>query len=314
MDTKYYYPHIPVLTNEVLYFLSPKLNGRYIDATVGCGGHALNLLTLNKSIQLLGIDRDPEAIDLARKRLSNFGPRVCFKQGNFSSMKVFAHKNGWQNVDGILMDLGMSSLHTEKALRGFSFQKNGPLDMRMNQNDKLTAFRLLNTLSERELSHILCQYGEEPKARKIAAAIVDAMKTPPKLQRTLELAELIKNAAGITGKGYSKTVARCFQAIRIAINEELVHLQKGLDAAIDLLKIGGRVVAISFHSLEDRIVKNTFRFEAAACTCPPGLPLCQCGKQVRVRPLTKKPVTAQKEEWSQNRKARSAKLRAAERV
>ena len=305
--------HIPVLTTEVVNHLLATPGGRYIDATVGCGGHALALLTSDDSIQLIGIDRDPEAIEVAKQRLANFGERVCFQQENFSLMTTIANDKGWETVDGILLDLGVSSLQIETPARGFSFQQDSRLDMRMNQQDRISAFDLLNTLSENDLVCILRQYGEEPRARKIAAAIIAARKIRP-LTGTQEFADLIRRAVNATHTGYSPTIARCFQAIRIAVNRELSHLKNGLDAAVTLLHPGGRIVVISFHSLEDRMVKNKFRFEAARCVCPPDLPVCQCGKKVRLRVLTKKPVTAGVEELARNARSRPAKLRAAEKV
>ena len=313
MDTEFIYPHVPVLVDEVIHFLSLKPEGRYLDATIGCGGHALELLKADKTIHLLGIDRDREAVEQTRHRLSMFSQRVCLRLGNYSAMKTLANEIGWNSVDGILMDLGMSSLQTNKKSRGFSFQTNGPLDMRMNQSDTMTAHQLLHTISEKELTNLLRQFGEEPKARKIASGVITAVDAG-RLQSTSQLAEVIRSAAGVTRGGYSKTVARCFQAIRIAINDELVHLKKGLDAAVDLLNVGGRMVVISFHSLEDRLVKNKFRFEAAKCICPPGLPICKCGKKARLRALTTKPVTPGTSELLKNRRARPAKLRAAEKL
>ena len=313
MDPEFPPTHTPVLVKEVSDLLSSTGGSRYIDATVGCGGHALVLLELNKSIQLLGIDRDPDAINIARKRLGNFAGRICLRQGNFALMKTFANEKGWGSVDGVLLDFGMSSLQMDDTSRGFSFQRDCALDMRMNQNDELTAFSVLQNVSEKDLRYILRQYGEEPKARRIASAITVARDKGP-LTRSSELVDIIRKAANITRPGYSQTVARCFQALRIAVNDELNSIKKGLDAAIDLLHTGGRILTISFHSLEDRIVKNKFRFEAASCVCPPGLPVCRCKKKVRLRMLTKKPITAGKEECLRNSRSRPAKLRAAEKL
>ena len=306
-------PHVPVLKHEVLHYLKLQDEGCYIDGTIGYGGHASSLLEAPNNITLLGIDRDKDAIDFTKKYLAKFGKRVHLVHGNFSLIKKYAELLDWENVNGVLLDLGVSSYQIDMALRGFSFQVDGPLDMRMNQDEDLTAEKLLNTATQEEIESILRQYGEEPKAKRIAKSIVRLRQQQP-LTSTIHLATLIQQTVGKGSRHYISTIARCFQAFRIAVNEELEHIRKGLESAIDIISPGGRLVVISFHSLEDRIVKSRFRYEESTCICPPKIPICQCKKKQRLRVITKRPITVSQDELKQNSRARSAKLRVAERI
>ena len=305
--------HIPVLGNEVIDSLSLQDNGFYIDGTVGFGGHANQILSSNASVNLLGIDRDAEAISYTENFLKKYKNRVTLIQGEFGAMNNYTNKLGWQYVNGILLDIGISSFQIDNAIRGFSFAENGPLDMRMNRNQRLTASELINTTTVKTLISIFRNYGEVSNAKKLAAAIVTERAKRP-WERTLELANFIKKTNHEPLQKYSKTVAKCFQALRIAVNDELGQLKQGLHSAINLLTRGGRIIVISFHSLEDRIVKETFRYEALTCECPPKLPVCRCEKQSRLKVLTKRPVTSSAEEVTINNRSSSAKLRVAERI
>ncbi|MFW5996644.1 MAG: 16S rRNA (cytosine(1402)-N(4))-methyltransferase RsmH [Verrucomicrobiota bacterium] len=305
--------HQPVMPEEVTRLLRVAEGGRFIDATVGGGGHSEKILQSHPGTQVLGIDRDIEAIRIAEKQLSSYGDRIIVRQGVFSEMKQIAEQTAWQTVDGVLMDLGLSSIQLDKPERGFSFKSDAPLDMRMDRNSSLTASRLLNTAEENRLADIFYKYGEERRARQVARAVVERRKQK-KWERTGEFAQLVEKVIG-TGGGRRRSLppaTRCFQALRIAVNSELQELEQGLTDAIDLLKAGGRIVVISFHSLEDRIVKNTFKYEAASCICPPGIPECRCEKDVRLEIITRKPQRPTNEEIEHNRRAKSARLRVAE--
>jgi 16S rRNA (cytosine1402-N4)-methyltransferase len=299
--------HVPVLLQSVLEFLHVRSGGTYIDGTVGGAGHAAAILQASAPQgRLLGLDRDPVALQTARERLVPFGERVTLRHGSFARLKALA--SGHTPADGVLLDLGLSSMQLADPLRGFSFAKDGPLDMRFDPSvNGPTAADLVNDLSVKELSDILYRYGEEKQARRIAGAIV--ANRP--LHTTNRLAEVV---AGATG-GRQKRIhpaTRTFQALRIAVNNELAVLEKVLPQALDLLAVGGRLVVISFHSLEDRIVKRYIRHESRDCVCPPEVPTCMCGHRARLRPLTSKPVRPNADEVEANPRSRSARLRAAE--
>ncbi len=302
--------HIPVLYEEVLEYLAPHPGGRYIDATVGGGGHAEGILERSSPDgRLLGIDRDPAALKVAEERLARFGDRVVLIRGSFRHLGAAAEESTFTSVDGILFDLGYSSFQVEDPQRGFSFHAEGPLDMRFGPDTAVTAADLVNTLSEEELADLIFRYGEERQARRIARAIV--RHRPIRTAR--ELGELIERTVGRRGRRIHPAT-RTFQALRIAVNDELGALEEALPQAVGLLKPGGRLVVISFHSLEDRLVKRFFKQEATDCLCPPHVLVCQCGHRASLRILTKKPVTPSPEEVQRNPRARSAKLRAAERL
>lgn len=301
--------HTPVLPQEVLGGLKVHPGGRYVDATIGGGGHAADLLRASAPNGLiLGLDADPEAVDLARQALRPFGDRVILRNANFRNLKSTAVAVRFEAVDGILMDLGISSRQLADAARGFSFSQDGPLDMRLDPTGGTTAEELVNRLPEAELARLLWDYGEERHARRIARAVVAARP----ISTTGELAQLVARTVGRTEKIHPAT--RTFQALRIAVNDELRNLALALPQACELLRPGGRLVVISFHSLEDRIVKQFFQREAHDCVCPPDTPMCQCGHRATLRVITRKPLRPDVREVEQNPKSRSAKLRIAERL
>ena len=283
-----------------------KPGGRYIDGTVGGGGHARGILVASAPDgELLGIDADPMAVTLAGERLAEFRRRVALVQGNFADLEEIAVEHGSYPVDGILLDLGLSSLQLEAARRGFAFRLDGPLDMRFDPSQTTTAADLVNALSMKELADILSRYGEEPQARRIARAIV--AERP--LSTTRELAALVERTVGRRRRIHPAT--RTFQGLRIAVNEELECLAEALPQALRLLAPSGRLAIVSFHSLEDRLVKRFFRDEARDCLCPPEIPVCTCDHRAALRIVTKKPIRPSAEEVEANPRSRSARLRIA---
>lgn len=300
-------PHIPVLYQEVLQLLAPKSGGRYVDGTVGAGGHAWGILEASSPDgRLLGLDRDPQALALAAGYLASFGERVHLVHASFASLSQVLEREGWDQVDGILLDLGLSSMQLDTPERGFSFQHEAPLDMRFDPSTPITAAHLVNTLGENELADLFYRYGEEPAARRIAHAIVRARP----LHTTAELARLVERL--IPRRGPIHPATRVFQALRIAVNRELDALEQVLPQAVQALAPGGRLAVIAFHSLEDRIVKEFFRRESRDCLCPPRQPLCTCGHRATLQVLTPKPLLPGPEEIARNPRARSARLRCAE--
>lgn len=308
------FEHIPVLWREVLEHLTFPADrpARLIDGTIGGGGHSALLLKKYPQLELLGIDRDNAALNKAADTLAFAGDRVKLHRGDYSSLAAAAAEYGWNKVDGILLDIGVSSPQLDHPDRGFSWRADGPLDMRMDQRGTLTASRILNFADLDELTRIFREYGEEPKARKLAQVIVEVREKKP-FATTNDLVAVCDRVIGRKpGKLPAPTLA--FQALRIAVNDELGELQRALPDAVELLNKNGRLAVISFHSLEDRIVKDYFREEAAECTCPPGLPLCVCGKVKRLEVITRKGVTASAEELAENRRAACARLRVAEKL
>lgn len=304
--------HDPVLLEPVLEFLRPnRADGTLVDATVGLGGHSEALLERHPKIRLIGIDRDPEALERSQERLSRFGDRVTLVRGRHESLIDILKQSRVDTISGLLADLGVSSMQLDDASRGFSFRFEGPLDMRMG-SEGTSAADLVNTLEERELATILRDYGEEPMARRIARAIVEARSEAP-IATTARLAEIIRSVKRSRPHDIDPSTLT-FQALRIATNEELVGLDRFVDDAVSVLESGARVAIISFHSLEDRIVKRAFRRLEGECTCPPGLPVCGCGAKAIVKILTGRPVTASEEEEQRNPRSRSAKLRVAEKI
>ncbi len=282
-----------------------------MDGTVGAGGHAAAVLVASAPDgQLFGLDRDSQALELARQHLAPFGARVHLFHANFDQLQPVTAQYSMPPADGVLLDLGVSSMQFDQAERGFSFQVDGPLDMRMDKTTGPTAADLVNNLAEEELADLIYQYGEERHSRRIARAIVKARP----IRRTVELVQVVARAAGGSraDRGRIHPATRSFQALRIAINDELGALERTLPQALDILGLGGRLAIISFHSLEDRIVKNYFRREASDCICPSEQPVCTCGHQATIRIITKKPITPALEEIDQNPRARSAKLRVVE--
>jgi len=301
--------HQSVLFNEVVEFLRPaRDDGTLVDATVGLGGHAEGLLERYPATRLIAIDRDPRALERSREGLRRFGDRVAFVQGRHEQLIEILRQSGVENASGVLADLGVSSMQLDDASRGFSFRYDAPLDMRMGP-DSVSAADIVNTSSEEELARILRDYGEEPRARRIARAIVDARP----LETTTRLAEVVRSVKRAKKPHDIDPATLTFQAIRIAANEELVGLDRFVDDAVSVLEPGARIAVISFHSLEDRIVKRALRRLEGECTCPPGLPVCACGAEKIVTVLTHRPVTASEEEIDRNPRSRSAKLRVAER-
>lgn len=301
---------MPVLLEPVVEGLDPKPDGIYVDGTVGGAGHSRVIAShLTEGGLLIGLDRDPDAVQTAAERLADLPAKVV--HSNYSEMRGVLDLLGIDRVDGVLLDLGVSSHQLDAAERGFSYHQDAPLDMRMSQ-EGLSARDIVNTWEEREIIRILYEYGEEKFAPRIAAAIVRARAEKP-IETTTELADLVRSAVPQKFRREKNPCKKTFQAIRIASNDEFGHLRKGLEAAFDALKPGGRLAVITFHSLEDRIVKQQFAAWCEGCTCPPSFPQCVCGKKPRGRLLVRKPITASPEELADNPRSRSAKLRLIER-
>ncbi len=306
MDTK---EHIPVLFHEVLILLQPHRHGRYIDGTVGAGGHTAGILEESAPTgRVLAFDKDPQAITYAQEQLADFGQRVTFVNASYTKMGQFAPHMGFDQPDGILLDLGLSSRQLNDPNRGFSFMKEGPLDMRFDPTHGETAADLVNTLPEAELAHIFWQYGEEQQSRKIARLV--AQHRP--FSTTTELANCI--AAGVKTQKHIHPATQVFQALRIAVNHELEAVEQGLLAAVALMASGGRLAVISFHSLEDRFVKQTFRRLSEDHTPPPGHPHTEGDGPPTVYLLTRKAIQASSAEIAQNPRSRSARLRVVEKL
>ncbi|MFL5648818.1 MAG: 16S rRNA (cytosine(1402)-N(4))-methyltransferase RsmH [Chloroflexota bacterium] len=309
--------HLPVLVDEVLEMLAPAPGSLHIDATLGGGGHAERILeAANPDGRLLGLDADALAIARVEERLrSLYGDRLVLRQANFRELADVAPGAGFAAVDGCLFDLGLSSYQLADRERGFGFRAGGPLDMRFDTTRGVPAAELLASLDAAELTALFRRYGEEPKAPRIARAIVEARKVAP-VATAEELAALVERVAPPNPRLRRRThpATRVFQALRIAVNEELEALQAGLVAALDLLRPGGRLVVLSYHSLEDRIVKRFFQAERRGCVCPPDVPVCVCGHDPRLRLVTRPSLTPTPAEIDANPRARSARLRAAERL
>ena len=306
--------HVSVLLEECLNGLAIRPDGVYVDGTLGGAGHSSRIAQRLTTGKLIGIDRDPVALKAAGERLAPYGDTVTLVHSNFSQIKSVIQELGISGVDGILLDLGVSSPQLDDGQRGFSYMADAPLDMRMNSQDTLTAEVIVNTWSQEELKRILYNYGEERYAPQIAAAICRRREIAP-IKTTLELVDIIRSAmppAALREKQHP--AKRSFQAIRIAVNDELGSVEQVMQDAIPLLNPGGRLAVITFHSLEDRIVKNAMADAAKGCTCPPNFPVCVCGKKPAVKIITRKPITASEEELEYNPRSRSAKLRVCEKV
>lgn len=302
--------HIPVLYQETLDLLQPRPGGRYIDGTVGAGGHAAAILQMSAPDgRLMAFDRDPEAITFAQQRLEDLAARTVFVNASFAAMGELAPAHGFSQVNGILLDLGLSSRQLAEAERGFSFLKEGPLDMRFDPAQAVTAADLINSLSEAELADIFWRYGEERHSRRLARLII--ANRP--VTSTTQLAQLVANQSG-RRSGRIHPATRIFQALRIAVNEELAALETALPAAVELLAAGGRLGVISFHSLEDRAVKLFIRDMSRDCVCPPEQPACTCTTSARLRSLTRKAIKPSEAEIIRNPRSRSARLRGAEKL
>ena len=302
--------HQPVLYHEIIHALRPKSGGRYVDGTVGAGGHAAGLLTASEpGGMLLGLDVDPQALTLARQKLAPFGERAWLKKAPYTTLPKQMDELGWDSADGILLDLGASSMQFDNPERGFSFLADGPLDMRFDPTAALTAAEIINMWQEEELAEIIFRFGEEPGARRIAKAIVSARP----VEGTRQLAAVIERVRPRHGNAHNPAT-QTFQALRIVVNNELESVEKVLPLAIQALGAGGRLAVISFHSLEDRLVKVYFRRESKDCICPPEQPVCTCGHKASIKEITQRPITPTEEEINQNSRARSAKLRVAEKL
>lgn len=301
------------MLHEVLEILEIKADGIYVDATVGCGGHAREIAKRLKQGRLIGIDLDQQALRCAEDNLSPFAERIKLMQANFKDLEMVLDSLDISEIDGILFDLGVSSLQLDSSERGFSFRYDGELDMRMDQSSSLTAYEIVNNYPAAELIKILKEYGEERWASRIVAEIIRRRERGP-IFTTKQLAEIIEQAIPKAAQRKAKIhpATKTFQALRIAVNSELENLQLGLEAGYRRLKKGGVMAVISFHSLEDRIVKNFFKEKAQSCICPPDLPVCRCGKIVEMELF--KPITPSLEELTRNPRARSARLRAARKM
>lgn len=303
--------HIPVLLEETMEALAVRPGGIYIDCTIGGGGHAAEILRrCSPDGRLIGLDQDEEALRAARERLAPFGDRVTLVHTNFAHVADVAERLGIGGADGVLMDLGVSSHQFDEGERGFSYQHDAPLDMRMDRTQSFTAAVLVNEWEESEIARVIREYGEERWAGRIAHFIVKARRQRP-IETTGQLVQIIKAAIPAAARREGGHPARrTFQALRIAVNDELGALERGLEGALRVLRPGGRLAVITFHSLEDRIVKQTFARWANPCTCPPDLPVCVCGKRPVAEPVTRKPVRASAAEVKANPRSRSATLRA----
>jgi 16S rRNA (cytosine1402-N4)-methyltransferase len=308
------FSHKSVLLREAVDALNIRPDGVYLDGTLGGAGHSLEICRRLTTGRLIGVDRDETALRAAAERLSEYRERVTLVHGNFENLQEILSAEGLAGADGMLFDLGVSSPQLDDGSRGFSYMTDAPLDMRMDRTDKLTAHEIVNTWPREELRRILFEYGEERYAPLIAAAIEREREKKP-IETTLELAQIIKSAMpGQALREKQHPAKRSFQAIRIAVNDELNAVSRMMQAAIANLNPGGRLAVITFHSLEDRIVKNAMAEAAKGCTCPPNFPVCVCGKKPTVRLVTKKPVEASEEELESNPRARSAKLRVCEKL
>ena len=303
-------PHQPVLYHESLKYLQLRSEGKYVDGTLGAGGHAEGILTASSPGGiLLGLDVDTQALDIAKKRLSVFGNRCIVRQASYAEINDQIKSLEWDCIDGVLLDLGLSSMQLDIAERGFSFLKEAPLDLRFNPKKGVTAAELVNTLSEKEIANIIWNYSEDPRSRQIARLIIENRP----ISTTTELAGLILTAyLGKRGKTHPAT--RTFQALRITVNNELEVLEKGLENSLKTVCVGGRIAIITFHSLEDRIVKQFFKHESIDCICPPEQPFCTCSHKATLKVITKKAVKPSQEEIANNPRSRSAKIRVAEKI
>lgn len=307
--------HRSVLLDETISFFEKIGGGTIIDATLGMGGHTEALLEMLPNVSVLGLDQDRAAIEIASKRLVRFGNRIKIVKSNFSEIKAVVESEEVDDVSGVLADLGVSSLQFDSELRGFSFRFDSPLDMRMDpDSDDPTAAELLATLDEEEIANIIYQYGEERASRRIARWIVERRKRGEPVRTTKQLADLVASALKKGSKEKIHPATRTFQALRIAVNRELEILEKFLTDSIGLLVEDGIFAVITFHSLEDRIVKQTFQKMSGKCFCPPRMPKCMCGAVKKVEVLTRKPVSPSEEEIAENQRSRSAKLRVVRRL
>ncbi len=306
--------HVSVLLDECIEALNIRKDGIYVDGTLGGAGHSSQIVKRLESGRLIGIDRDPVALKAAGERLEPYKESVTLVHSNFCEIKAVLQELGVDGVDGILLDLGVSSPQLDDKSRGFSYMHDAPLDMRMNNEDALSAYEVVNTWPQEELKRILFDYGEERYAPQIAGAICRSREEKP-IATTLELVDVIRSAMPAAALREAQHPAkRSFQAIRIAVNDELGSVEKVMKDAVECLNPGGRLAVITFHSLEDRIVKTAMVNASKGCTCPPNFPVCVCGKKPKVKLISKKPIVSTEEELERNPRARSAKLRVCEKL
>ena len=302
--------HLPVLYHEIIHALRPRDDGRYVDGTVGAGGHAWGILEESSpNGKLLGLDLDPHALSLAGEHLSQFGQRAEIVRASYTTLEVQLKSLGWSQVDGILLDFGVSSIQLDSAGRGFSFRAEAPLDMRFNPDGYVTAADLVNGLTERELADIIFKYGEERKSRQIARAIIANRPINTTTHLSAVITKVVKSE-----RNKLHPATKTFQALRIATNDELVAVETVLPLAVRSLAPGGRLAVISFHSLEDRIVKRYFRKESRDCICPPKQPICNCEHKAVIREISRRPIRPEEIEIQSNPRARSSRLRVAEKL
>ncbi len=310
MEPEAQYPHLPVLYQEIILALNPHSPGKYIDATLGAGGHSQGILEASApGGELLALDRDPRALAIASQRLSVFGSRAHLVLASYTTLLAQVRKLQWDSVQGIVFDLGVSSMQIDTPDRGFSFLTDGPLDMRFDPSDPVDADQIVNQWTETDLADIIWRYGEDRNSRRIARAICAARP----IHTTLQLAEVIRKASG-GQRDRIHPATRTFQALRIAVNQELQAIESTLPQAVEALAPGGRLAVISFHSLEDRLVKQYFRRESSDCICPPEQPICTCNHKAIIRDLTRHPIVPDEDETQVNPRARSARLRIAEKL
>jgi len=303
--------HEPVLLHESIEYLITNPGGVYLDATAGFGGHSERFLSkLNDSAKLIGVDKDINAFNYCKKKFENEN-RVSLYNTAFTDINLISKIEFIEKFDGIFADLGVSSFQLDESESGFTYRQEAELDLRMNKNEGIPASKVLNSFSAEDIADILFKYGEEKASRKLARIITEQRKKE-RIETTTQLKNLIEGA--VPKPYHFKTLSRVFQALRIYVNNELEELKEFLDKSVDLLNEGGRIVILSYHSLEDRIVKGKFKYENLECICPPGTPVCICGKEKRLKLVTRKPVLPSDDEIRSNRRARSAKLRAAERI
>ena len=302
--------HVPVMVKESVTALNIRPHGRYVDGTLGGGGHAEAILEAAEGTRLLGIDLDGGALDAATVRLSGYGDRVSLVRANFGDVRSIVHDHIGSLVDGIFLDLGLSSMQLDTGERGFSFRREAQLDMRFDSRQRATAHEVVNRYSVESLSDVIARLGEEPRARRIAREIV--ANRP--IRTTTQLAEVVRRATGRPARGRINPATRTFQAIRMEVNREMDNLTRGLEGAIEVLNAGGRLAVISYHSLEDRLVKQKLRAESSDCICPPGLPQCVCGHKASLRLVNRRVIRPSIDEVQANPRARSARMRVAERI
>ena len=308
------FKHIPVLLDECIEGLSIKSDGIYVDCTLGSGGHSREICEkLTEDGTLVGIDQDEDAISTASKNLEGVSNRLYVVRNNYSHIEEILEGLNLGTVDGFLLDIGVSSYQLDSAERGFSYMQDAPLDMRMDRQQGLTAFKVVNEYSEEKLSEIIKHYGEERYARRIANQIINT-RGNYKVETTLQLVDLIDRAIPKKGRDKGHPAKRTFQAIRIEVNKELEVLETSIEKMVDRLNVGGRLCIITFHSLEDRIVKHIFRKLENSCICPPRLPICGCGRKPKVKVITTKPILPSEEELGRNKRSKSAKLRIVEKI